>query len=119
MKKLLYIFLSGLLLTACKQEVNEDVISQNEDEISISKEQFQTMKMEIGSPSEQDFNVGIKSTGKIDVPPENRVKITSFLGGYIKSSHLLIGDKVKKGQALVTLENTEFIDIQKDYLKCF
>lgn len=117
MKKLLYIFLSGLLLTACKQEVNEDVISQNEDEISISKEQFQTMKMEIGSPSEQDFNVGIKSTGKIDVPPENRVKITSFLGGYIKSSHLLIGDKVKKGQALVTLENTEFIDIQKDYLE--
>ncbi|CAM3520209.1 efflux RND transporter periplasmic adaptor subunit [Flavobacterium gelidilacus] len=117
MKKLLYIFLSGLLLTACKKEVSEETVSKNEDEISISKEQFQTMKMEIGSPTEQDFNVGVKATGKIDVPPENRVKITSFLGGYIKSTHLLIGDKIKKGQALVTLENTEFIDIQKDYLE--
>lgn len=117
MKKLLYIFLSGLLLTACKQEITEETVAKNEDEISISAAQFQTMKMEIGSPMEQDFNVCVKATGKIDVPPENRVKITSFLGGYIKSTHLLIGDKVKKGQALVTLENTEFIDIQKDYLE--
>ena len=117
MKKLLYIFLSGLLLTACKQEATEETVAKNEDEISISAAQFQTMKMEIGSPMEQDFNVGVKATGKIDVPPENRVKITSFLGGYIKSTHLLIGDKIKKGQALVTLENTEFIDIQKDYLE--
>lgn len=117
MKKLLYIFISSLLLTSCKQEVKEEVTAQNEDEISVTKEQFQTMKMEIGSPIEQDFNVGIKATGKIDVPPENRVKITSFLGGYIKSTHLLIGDKVKKGQALVTLENTDFIDIQKDFLE--
>lgn len=117
MKKLLYIFLSGLLLTACKQEATVETVAKNEDEISISKEQFQTMEMEIDSPMEKDFNVGVKATGKIDVPPENRVKITSFLGGYIKSTHLLIGDKIKKGQALVTLENTEFIDIQKDYLE--
>jgi RND family efflux transporter MFP subunit len=117
MKKLLYIFLSFLLLTACKQQASEETVAKNEDEILITKEQFQTMKMEIDSPIEQDFNVGIKATGKIDVPPENRVKITSFLGGYIKSTHLLIGDKIKKGQALVTLENTEFIDIQKDYLE--
>ena len=117
MKKLFYIFILGVFLTACKQDVKEEMTAQNEDEISISAAQFQNMKMEIGSPIEQDFNVGIKATGKIDVPPINRVKITSFLGGYIKSTHLLIGDKVKKGQALVTLENTDFIDIQKDYLE--
>lgn len=117
MKKLLYIFLSVLLLTSCKQETTVETVANNENEISISKEQFQTMKMEIGSPIEQDFNLGVKATGKIDVPPENRVKITSFLGGFIKTTHLLIGDKVKKGQALVTLENTDFIDIQKDYLE--
>jgi cobalt-zinc-cadmium efflux system membrane fusion protein len=78
MKKLLYIFLSFLLLTACKQQASEETVAKNEDEILITKEQFQTMKMEIDSPIEQDFNVGIKATGKIDVPPENRVKITSF-----------------------------------------
>lgn len=117
MKKILYILLMGLLFTACKEEVIEEAVHTNNDVISVSKEQFQTMKMEIGSTTEQDFNIVVKTTGKIDVPPKNRVKITSFLGGYIKTTHLLIGDKVKKGQALVTLENTEYIDIQKDYIE--
>jgi cobalt-zinc-cadmium efflux system membrane fusion protein len=31
----------------------------------------------------------------------------------VKSTTLLVGDKVRKGQALLTLENTEFLDIQK------
>jgi RND family efflux transporter MFP subunit len=117
MKKLLYILVSTLVLTSCKNNTTEEVEAVDDGIISVTKEQFQASKLEIGSPTEQDFNVGIKATGKIDVPPENRVKITSFLGGYIKSTHLLIGDKVKKGQALVTIENTEFIDIQKDYLE--
>jgi len=43
--------------------------------------------------------------------------VTSFIGGYVKSTKLLVGDKVSKGQALLILENTEFLDIQKDYLE--
>jgi len=117
MKKAIYIVITGILLMSCKQKATEEKTVANEDEITVSKDQFQTMKMEINSPVEQDFNIAIKATGKIDVPPENRVKITTFLGGYIKSTHLLIGDKVKKGQALVTLENTEFVDIQKDFIE--
>ena len=117
MKRIVYIIVLTLVLTSCKKNTTEEVETVDNGIISVTKEQFQTMKMEIGSPTEQDFNVAIKTTGKIDVPPKNRVKITSFLGGYIKSTHLLIGDKVKKGQALVTLENTEFIDIQKEYIE--
>ena len=117
MKKILYILVSTLILTACKNKATEAAETVDEGTITVTKEQFQSAKLEIGSPIEKDFNVGIKATGKIDVPPANRVKITSFLGGYIKTTHLLIGDKVKKGQALVTLENTEFIDIQKEFLE--
>jgi cobalt-zinc-cadmium efflux system membrane fusion protein len=75
------------------------------------------MKMEIGAPTEREFDVSIKTSGKIDVPPQNRAKITTFIGGYVKATKLLVGDKVTKGQALLTLESTEFIDIQKDYLE--
>lgn len=117
MKKLTYIIALTLMLTSCKNKTEEVVEPKEEGLITVTQEQFQSLKLEIGTPKEQDFNVGIKATGKIDVPPANKAKITSFLGGYIKNTHLLIGDKVKKGQALVTLENTEFIDIQKDYLE--
>ncbi|MFC4740161.1 efflux RND transporter periplasmic adaptor subunit [Flavobacterium ponti] len=107
----------SVAIISCKNNENKQLELVDDGLITISNEQFQSSKLEIGTPKEQDFNVGIKATGKIDVPPENRAKITSFLGGYVKTTHLLIGDKVKKGQALVTLENTEFIDIQKDYLE--
>jgi len=73
--------------------------------------------MEMSSLTEQDFNVTVKATGKIDVPPLNRAKVNTFLGGYVKSTKLMVGDKVTKGQALLTLENSEYIDIQKDYLE--
>jgi cobalt-zinc-cadmium efflux system membrane fusion protein len=41
-----------------------------------------------------------------------REEVTTFVGGNVKSTTLLVGDKVTKG-ALLTLENTEFLDIQK------
>ncbi|UWX56178.1 hypothetical protein NYZ99_07890 [Maribacter litopenaei] len=36
---------------------------------------------------------------------ENRAVVNATMGGYIKTTPFLIGDKVSKGQTLVTLEN--------------
>jgi membrane fusion protein, heavy metal efflux system len=40
-----------------------------------------------------------------------------LLVGYVKRNPLLVGDAVKKGQALITLENPEYIEIQQEYLE--
>ncbi len=53
----------------------------------------------------------------IDVPPENRAVINATMGGYIKTTPLLIGDNVRKGQALVTIENPEFVRLQQEYME--
>jgi cobalt-zinc-cadmium efflux system membrane fusion protein len=53
----------------------------------------------------------------IDVPPENRAVVSAIMGGYIKTTPLLIGDYVKKGQSLVTIENPEFVTLQQDYMQ--
>ncbi|MEY4012639.1 MAG: hypothetical protein RIT22_1763, partial [Bacteroidota bacterium] len=47
----------------------------------------------------------------------DRAQVTTFIGGYVKSTQLLVGDKVRKGQALVMLESAEYLDIQKEYLE--
>ena len=39
------------------------------------------------------------------------------MGGYIKKTPLLIGDVVKKGQLLVTIENPDFITLQQEYME--
>lgn len=116
MKKIFYIATITTLLCSCKQEVAAEKVV-DDGLITITEAQFQSSKMEIGSPIEQDFEVTVKSSGKIDVPPQYRAKVTTFLGGYVKATQLLVGNKVAKGQALITLENTEYLDLQKDYVE--
>ncbi|MFN7044320.1 MAG: efflux RND transporter periplasmic adaptor subunit [Flavobacterium sp.] len=116
MKKILYILVLGSFFTSCKNEVVEEP-AKEEGLVTITEEQFKSSEMIIASPTDQDFDVTVKTSGKIDVPPQYRAKITPFIGGYVKATKLLVGDKVSKGQALITLENTEYLDIQKDYVE--
>lgn len=113
-KNSILIALIGLFIS-CKEEKNE-VVTPNNGLITVTKEQFQSSKMEIATLMGNEFNVTVSASGKIDVPPQYRAKITPFIGGYVKSSSFLVGDKVAKGQVLVTLENTEYLDIQKEYV---
>jgi cobalt-zinc-cadmium efflux system membrane fusion protein len=117
MKKTLCLLATTLMLFSCKEDKLKEVAIRDTGLLSVTREQFNTTNMQVGRPQEQDFDVTVKATGKIDVPPQNRAKVTTFVPGYIKSTKLLVGNKVTKGQALLTLENTEFLDIQKDYLE--
>ena len=117
MKKIIYTLIITLLLFSCKDAKTDETTEKNNGLITVTTAQFQSSGMEIASPVEQDFDVAINTSGRIDVPPQNRAKVTSFIGGYVKATRLLVGDKVTKGQALLTLENTEYLDIQKDYLE--
>jgi cobalt-zinc-cadmium efflux system membrane fusion protein len=117
MKKILYSIAIVTLFLSCKEAKKEEATPIDDGLLTITNEQFRSGSMEIASPVEQDFEITIKTSGTIDVPPENRAKVTSFMSGYIKTTKLLIGDKVKKGQAIVTLESTDYLDVQKDYLE--
>lgn len=116
MKKILYILTLSILLISCKETKTEEVLVKDDNLITVTFSQFKSGAMEMTTPIDENFDVTVKTSGKIDVPPQNRAQITSFIGGYVKSTTLLVGDKVNKGQVLLTLENTEFLDIQKEYL---
>lgn len=125
MQRVLYkIAMISVILTlySCgdKEANNEIVEAQNEttdDRIFVSKAQFERSKMTLGSIEEKSFPVTVKTSGMIDVPPENRAVVNATMGGYIKTTPLLIGDKVRKGQALVTIENPEFVSLQQEYME--
>ncbi len=85
--------------------------------IHISKSQFETNEMALGKLQERPFPMSIKTSGMIDVPPENRAVVSAALGGYVKQTPLLIGDVVKRGQLLVTIENPEFVTLQQGYME--
>ncbi|PTX43013.1 cobalt-zinc-cadmium efflux system membrane fusion protein [Christiangramia gaetbulicola] len=84
--------------------------------ISLSLKQFESSEMELGKMQEMMFPLTVQATGIIDVPPENKAMINSYTSGYVKQAPLLVGDEVKKGQFLLSLENPEYIQMQQDYL---
>lgn len=124
MKRYSYYILFTLaisFLSSCggenKPSGGENTEQEDASLVEITQEQFNSMKMEISPLQEREFDNTIKASGKIDVPPKNRAKVTSFVGGYVKSISLLVGDKVSKGQPLLTLESPEYIDLQQSYLE--
>lgn len=109
-----------LLLFSCgdkTQETKGETVSDSR--IFVSKTQFEASAMSLGRLEEKPFPLTVQTTGMIDVPPENRAVVNATMGGYIKTTPLLIGDKVRKGQALVTVENPEFISLQQEYMEVY
>ncbi len=89
----------------------------NKDTVEISKIDFKTRGLELVEISQKSMTNKVSSTGMIDVPPNGRAVISAQIGGYIKNSKLLIGDQVKKGDLLVSIENIKFLDMQQQYLE--
>lgn len=125
MKSIQYIifFLSILLVSTCGDSTNSStdteasIESLENQTIEISKAQFDGDQMQLGKLSEQSFQSMVQTTGMIDVPPQNRAIISSFAGGYVQKTPLLVGNLVRKGQMLATLENPEFVEMQQTYLE--
>jgi len=117
----IYILLFSLVLVACRNsEKTTELVPETEthnNDITITKAQFEGEKMAFGTLAEYDFNETVKVNGMIDVPPKNKSSVSTFTGGYITKTPLLVGDSVKKGQLLVTLENPEFVELQQNYLE--
>ena len=122
MKSFQYIIFlfTTLLFMGCGESANKSentTINIESKLIEISKAQFEDSKMQLGKLTAQSFPLVVQSTGMVDVPPQSRAIISSFAGGYVQKTPLLVGNKVRKGQVLATLENPEFVEMQQSYLE--
>ncbi|MEQ5790842.1 efflux RND transporter periplasmic adaptor subunit [Muricauda sp. NFXS6] len=122
MKNILQIAAVFLLLMGCGNKNNKESASEGQGEetgIVVTQEQFDTNDLTIGPMEKRTFPKMVETSGMIDVPPENRASVMAFMGGFVKQTSLLVGDKVKKGQLLVVLENQEFLKMQQEYMEVF
>jgi cobalt-zinc-cadmium efflux system membrane fusion protein len=88
----------------------EDIVELREDQIKLAD--IQTGSVEMRSVSNT-----LKVNGIISVAPQNQATVCMPLGGFIKSTNLLPGNAVKKGQTLAVIENQDFVDIQQNFLE--
>lgn len=113
----------GIVLFSCSSRSKENVetspttnVEVSTNEVTLSEEQFKSLDIQLGSIQTRDLSGNIKAHGMLDVPPQNLVSISAPLGGFVKSTELLQGMRVKKGQVVVVLEHPDYIQLQQDYL---
>ncbi len=88
----------------------------NENIVSLNPLQKKNAGLAIGKIEEKEMSSILKLNGKIDVPPENMVSISVPLGGYLKSTFLLPGMHVHKGEVIAVIQDHQYIQLQQDYL---
>jgi membrane fusion protein, heavy metal efflux system len=119
MKYALILFSTALLLQACsgKTKTAEATTEQAvESLVTLTDAQLKNAALEITKLQQQQISSVLKLNGKIDVPPQNIVSISVPMGGYLKSTKLLPGLHVKKGEVIAVIEDQQYIQLQQDYL---
>lgn len=88
----------------------------NEARVRLTPEQLKNAGIVTGRAERRRMASTLKVNGAVDVPPQNMVSVSFPLGGYLKSTRLLPGMPVRKGQSIAVLEDSQYIQIQQDYL---
>lgn len=107
-----------LLVASCgsKPEATEEQATQTGNSVELTAAQFQTAQIKTGAVEQKQLSTTITVSGMLDVPPQNLVSISVPLGGFLKSTDLLEGSKVRKGQVVAVIENMDYIQLQQDYV---
>lgn len=114
-----YIILILLLLQACnadKETSSGTEVSKATHLTSLTAEQIKRSGIEIASIDKRDLSSLLQVSGIIDVPPQNMISVTFPPGGYLKSTKLLPGMHIRKGDELAIMEDRGLIQLQQEYL---
>lgn len=117
--KNIIITLLGFLVLGCqskKEEAATDAKTINESIVTLTEAQLNNASLATGNIEKKSISAVLKVNGQIDVPPQNMVSISMPLGGYLKSTKLLPGMHINKGEVIATMEDQQYVQLQQDYL---
>ena len=107
-----------LLFASCGSKKTETKTESTkiENVVELTDAQAKNAKIETGKIQQKSISSILKVNGKIDVPPKNMVSISAPLGGYLKTTKLLEGMHIRKGEIIAVMEDQQYIQLQQDYL---
>jgi membrane fusion protein, heavy metal efflux system len=87
-----------------------------ENSVALSAAQLKNASINLGKIEKKSISTVLKVNGRIDVPPQNMISISVPMGGYLKSTSLLPGMHLNRGEVIATMEDQQYIQLQQDYL---
>ena len=119
MKNIILYLAIVILLSSCGEKLNDETSTPEtaiETMVSLTPLQLKNAGIVTGKIEQKEITSILKLNGKIDVPPQNMVSISVPLGGYLKTTKLLPGIHVVKGEVIAIMEDQQYIQLQQDYL---
>lgn len=111
---------SGLISCFNGQKSNSPTKSVEvipEDIVELRADQIKLANIQIGAIEMRSLSGSLKVNGIVNASPQNLATICAPMSGFVKSTSLMPGNPVSKGQVLVVIENQEFVDIQQNFLE--
>jgi cobalt-zinc-cadmium efflux system membrane fusion protein len=116
---IIIISLLSLAFVSCgkvaKTDAEVEVLPENI--VELRDDQIKLANIETGIFEMRSMSGTLKVNGTVSVAPQNLATVCMPMGGFIKSTTLMPGNAVSKGQTLAVIENSEFIDMQQNYLE--
>ncbi|MFN8254178.1 MAG: efflux RND transporter periplasmic adaptor subunit [Bacteroidales bacterium] len=124
-KFILFAFVSAFMvsLVSCSSGAKSETENKEveevipEDIVELREDQVKLANIELGAIETRSLSGTLKVSGIVAAAPQNFATVSMPLGGFVKSTNLLPGNSVNKGQTLAILENQDFVDIQQNYLE--
>jgi cobalt-zinc-cadmium efflux system membrane fusion protein len=106
--------LSGLIAVLFLFSFNLNAAS---NEIVLTTEQITNLGVEIGTLKPAASIPVLNAPAKVVIPPEHETIVSAPQAALISHLNVSVGDTVKKGQVLATLNSPELINLQHQYLQ--
>jgi membrane fusion protein, heavy metal efflux system len=119
MKNIFIVIIATIFLFSCKSKTEAEEKTElptAENIVTLTDAQIKNAGIVTAKIEQKNISSTLKVNGKIDVPPQSLVSISVPMGGYLKSTDLLEGMHVNKGQVLGIVEDRQYIQLQEDYL---
>lgn len=116
----IFLYITAIFLfVSCsskKEAAVEAKEAMAEDVVVMTDAQLKNAGIETGTVLRQAMNSTLKVNGMVDVPPQNIVSVSFPLGGYLRSTKLMPGMHVSRGEVIAVIEDQALIQLQQDYL---
>jgi len=126
MKRYIIFFFATIVLlvfglSSCSTPENETVSEKETTNpaIKLSDLQLKNAGITLGKAQKMPISSNILANGILDVPPQNLVSIAARTPGFVKSTSLLEGTHIHKGDVLCVMENADFLVLQQEYISNF
>jgi cobalt-zinc-cadmium efflux system membrane fusion protein len=116
MNKLIYIMIIAGGLQACSSPATEEQAAETTTEITISREKQKAMGIITEAAQWRELPATFQANGKVIILSQYQESVSGKITGNIDKILVLEGQRISKGQALMEISSSEYIQLQENYL---